>query len=50
MCNAGNQTIYRGCFVELKKAGAVTNAEMREVLRSHEGCMQLDKKKELVLN
>jgi hypothetical protein len=50
MCKPGNQTIYLECLVKLKRAGAETNVEMREVLKSHNGCMQLDRKKELVLD
>ena len=47
MCKPGNQTIYRECKDKLKKSGAETNTAMREALKKHDGCMQLDKHKAL---
>ena len=50
MCSKGNQSMYWECTEKLKKKGLLTNQEMRRELERHDGCMQLDKKKELILN
>ena len=53
MCKPGNQTISRACWeaiVAKLNRYPISNREARELLVKNDGCMQLDKKKVLVLN